>query len=102
MLRARGSDGDAVTTTRRAAEALAKKLGATIEAERVGSTFTVRAMAPRGMHWSARGVHELVESGRPTTSLQRNETWLALLQAMEMGLEACDLNDPDCAEWALE
>lgn len=89
-------------TPRKAAYALAAKLGASIAAEDTGSATTIRAMAPKGRHWKARNVHELVESGRPTTALQRDEMWLSLLRSMEQGLEACDLNDSDCADWALE
>ena len=86
------------------AMALAKQLGAIVEVNQEGRTYTIQAVVPlpapdgRHMVWAATGTHEMVESiykGPWGTE----ELWKGVLESMQHGLTPCE--DPNC-EWFLE
>ena len=86
------------------AMALAKQLGAIVEVNQEGRTYTIQAAVPlpapdgRHMVWAATGTHEMVESiykGPWGTE----ELWKDVLESMQHGLTPCE--DPNC-EWFLE
>jgi hypothetical protein len=81
---------------------LATELCVSVAWEEVGSLFRITVDAPRGQHWSDGAVHQLVIEARPTTGLQRDELWIDVLSRMRAGLVECDLNDPACADNALD
>lgn len=78
--------------TLRDVKALAKKLGAKVEDDKIGETHECRVEAPYRKKWACRGVHEMVDSCfRPW-----KPDYDDMIACMEFGLEDCD--DHDC-EW---
>jgi uncharacterized protein YcsI (UPF0317 family) len=80
-------------TNLRKVRAAARKIGATVQDDRIGHSHTCRVEAPSGMIWSCGDLHELVDD--------TNQPWKPdyedVLARMSYGVEPCPLGD-DC-EW---
>lgn len=77
------------TGARRAAERLARMLGATVTVETIGTVYAILIDAPRGQHWIDGTVHALRVDARPTCNADRAELWQTAIDRMRAGLAAC-------------
>lgn len=80
-------------TTLRAVRALAAKLGAKVEDEKIGYSHSCRVEAPPGKIWAEGDVHELVDD----TNRPWKPDYADLLSRMGHGLEDCPAGD--ACEW---
>lgn len=73
-------------------------LGAQITFGRTDNgVFEILVDAPEGQHWACDGIHQLVESQwdkEPVGNL-----WQDALERISYGLELCDPDDPNCADF---
>lgn len=80
-------------TARQEVFAIAAEIGATIDAGREESGYSIKVEAPEGTHWDE-GIHEIVAwqfSGFKTEDL-----WKDVLLRMQEGTDKCNC---DCEWW---